>query len=79
MQGGTQFTGHRQRVKVGRFIIYSPYKIRDPFLPIIDPNEQVWMKNWEEVIEEIRTAHGNKPRVAVFPNAEVQLPPESIQ
>jgi nickel-dependent lactate racemase len=78
MKGGTLYSGQRHLPKVNKFIIYSPYKIRDPFLPILDPIEQVWMRNWDEVIEEIKTLHGNKPRIAVFPNAEVQIPPDKI-
>jgi nickel-dependent lactate racemase len=78
MKGGTLFSGKRHLSKVSKFIIYSHYKIRDPFLPILDPIEQVWIKNWDEVIDEIKRTHGNKPRIAVFPNAEVQIPPDKI-
>ena len=78
LKGGNLYAGQRPCPKVGKFIIYSPYKIRDPFLPILDPAEQVYMKTWDEVIEEIKSIHGNRPRIAVFPNAEVQIPPDKI-
>ena len=76
--GGSLYTGQKECSKAGKFIIYSPYKIRDPFLPILDTDQQIWIKDWEDVIEEIKKYHKGKARVAVFPNADVQIPPECI-
>jgi len=77
--GGTLYSGHKHCARAGKFIIYSQYKIRDPFLPILEPNEQVLLTNWDEVLEEIRNTHSGTPRVAVFPTTEVQIPPKEIQ
>ena len=60
--------------KLGKLIVYSPYKQKDPSLPITDPDKMTWLKTWTEVLEELRNSHPGKPRVAVYPNAEVQIP-----
>lgn len=66
--------GTRTFPKLRKLIIYSPYKQKDPSLPIANPEKIIWLKTWTEVLEELRNSHPNKPRVAVYPNAEVQRP-----
>jgi len=66
--------GARAIPKLGKLIVYSPYKQRDPCLPIGDPEGTIWLKDWVEVLEELKNSHQGKPRVAVYPNAEVQRP-----
>jgi len=77
--GGLLYTGKRHNPKVGRFIVYSKYKVRDPYLQLLDPDEQVWCKSWREVLEELKSRHTSGARVVVFPSAEVQVPPQVIQ
>jgi nickel-dependent lactate racemase len=77
--GGTLYTGRRPRTKISRLIIYSAYEIRDPQLQILDPDEQIWLRDWGEVLEELKKSHGDRARVAVFPNTEIQIPPQSIR
>lgn len=77
--GGTLYSGRRHSTKIGRLIIYSPYEIRDPYLQILDPDEQIWFRDWEEVIEELKKHHAERTRVAVFPNTEIQIPSQVIQ
>lgn len=60
--------------KLGKLIVYSPYKLKDPWLPIGNPEEMTWLKDWAEVLEELKNCHEGKPRIAVYPNAEVQRP-----
>lgn len=36
-----------------------------------------WVKKWTEVLEEINTSDEKHPRVAVYPNAEIQCPPQT--
>ena len=76
--GGLLYTGKKRFTHVGKLIVYSPYVVRDPFLQIADPETIMWLKTWEEVIEELRNLHPERPRVAVFPNTENQIPPQSI-
>jgi len=66
--------GARTYPKLGKLLVYTPYKLKDPFLPIANPEEMTWLKTWTEVLEELRNLHPSKPRVAVLPNAEVQRP-----
>jgi nickel-dependent lactate racemase len=77
--GGTLYRGNRHNAKIGRLIIYSKYEMKDPCLQILDPDEQIWFNNWEEVLEELQKVHTSGARVAVFPYAEVQIPPHEIQ
>jgi nickel-dependent lactate racemase len=77
--GGKLYTGKPRFPHVGRLIVYSPYVVRDPFLQIADPETITWLTTWEEVLEELRNHHPERPRVAVFPNTEIQIPPHSIQ
>ena len=75
--GGLYYQGRggtRTYPKLGQLIIYSPYKERDPCLPIARVEEMVWLKDWREVLEELKKKHQGKPKVAVYPNAEVQTP-----
>ena len=74
--GGLLYQGRNPRdyPKLGRLLIYSPYKLKDPFLSIAEPEKMTWLKTWVEVVEELRNLHLDKPRVVVLPNAEVQRP-----
>jgi len=64
--------GARTYPRLGKLIVYSPYKLKDPCLPIGKSDEMIWLKDWVEVLEELRNSHQGNPRVAVYPNAEVQ-------
>jgi nickel-dependent lactate racemase len=64
--------------KIGRLIVFSEYPIKDPFLPIAEPEEMIWLKRWEEVLEELKNRHGDRARVAVYPNADAQRPLEEL-
>jgi nickel-dependent lactate racemase len=77
--GGPLYTGQQQCAKAGKVIIFSPYKIKDPFFPLLDFDKQILLNDWSEVLEEIKKDHKGKINVAVFPNADVQIPPESVQ
>jgi nickel-dependent lactate racemase len=55
-----------------KLIIFSEYKVPDPFLPIAEPSSMVWLDNWMEVVEEIKNTLSHTPRVLVLPNAEIQ-------
>lgn len=72
--GGPFYKGLRQPEGIGRVIIFSPYKMRDPWHPLFDPKKQLWLKNWKEVLEELRNIHGDRAKVAIIPHATVQIP-----
>ncbi len=65
--------GGSQIANIGfkKLIIFSEYKIPDPFLPIAG-SETIWIKTWKEVIEEIKNNFEYDPKVSIFPNAEIQ-------
>lgn len=60
------------KVEFNKLIIFSKYPVPDPFLPIGEPEKQVWISNWNEVLEEIKSSFSHSPKVAVLPNAEIQ-------
>jgi nickel-dependent lactate racemase len=55
-----------------KLIIFSEYKIPDPFLPIAEPSKMIWLNSWKEVLEEIKATFSYNPKVIVLPNAEIQ-------
>ncbi|MEM3693289.1 MAG: lactate racemase domain-containing protein [Candidatus Bathyarchaeia archaeon] len=65
--------------KVGKLIIFSEYPLKDPFLPIADPEEMIWIRHWKEVLEELKNRHGERARVAIYPNADAQRPLEELK
>lgn len=62
--------------KVGKLIVFSPYKTVDPFLSWGDPDLFVWIKTWTEVLEELKATHEGAASVAIYPNGEIQCPPQ---
>jgi len=75
-RGGKLYLPRPPQPKLGRLIVFSPYKIVDPFLPWGDPDSFTWVKIWSEVLEELKTIHGGRARVAIYPNAEIQCTPQ---
>jgi nickel-dependent lactate racemase len=72
--GGPFCTLHRSLKDVGKVIIHSQFKMKDPWYPLYDPDKQTWMKNWGEVLEELKNRHGNHADVAVIPEATITIP-----
>jgi len=61
--------------KIGKFILYSPYKEVDPLLPIEYPTDKIlWVKTWADVLKELKVSHKGDVKVAVYPCAEIQYP-----
>jgi nickel-dependent lactate racemase len=75
-RGGTLYAFSRVR-KTVKIIVYSKYRLVDPFLPIADNRDLVWVKTWKEALEEVGLAQPSL-RAAVLPNAEIQCPPEVL-
>jgi nickel-dependent lactate racemase len=76
--GGRQFRGKRYP-KIGKLIVYSQYPEKEPLLVIGAPNEMIWLKEWNDVIEELQKTHSGTPTVAIYPTTEIQVPPEEIR
>lgn len=72
--GGPFCALHRPMRDVGKVIIHSQYKMKDPWYPLYDPDNQVWMKKWDDVVEELRNRHGDHADVAVIPEATITIP-----
>ncbi|UCD72928.1 MAG: DUF2088 domain-containing protein, partial [Candidatus Bathyarchaeota archaeon] len=49
---GGRLYSPRSYPKVGKLVVFSPYKIVDPFLSWGNPDSFVWVKTWTEVLEE---------------------------
>ena len=65
--------------KYKKVIIYSQYKVPDPFLPIVENDDAIYTKEWSEVLEILRTMHPGRPNVALYPNADIQMSPDAIE
>jgi nickel-dependent lactate racemase len=76
--GGVFYYGPRKLEGIGKAIIYCPQKMKDPWYQLFDPEQQISVKTWKEVVEELRSIHGDKARVAVVPDATVQIPKEAL-
>jgi nickel-dependent lactate racemase len=57
-----------------RLIIYSPYKERSYDMRLGLPEQTVWIREWDEVLETLRAYHGDRAKVAVLPDATMGIP-----
>lgn len=76
--GGRLFSGKRYP-KIGKLIVYSQYPVKEPLLVIGAPNEMIWLKEWNDVLEELKKTHLGTPTVAIYPTTEIQVPSEEIR
>jgi nickel-dependent lactate racemase len=76
--GGRLFSGKRYP-KIGKLIVYSQYPVKEPLLVIGAPNEMIWLKEWNDVLEELQKTHLGTPTVAIYPTTEIQVPHEEIR
>ena len=76
--GGRLFRGKRYP-KIGKLIVYSQYPVKEPLLVIGAPNEMMWLKEWDNVLDELQQTHSGTPTVAIYPTTEIQVPPEEIR
>jgi len=54
--------------------VYSEYSERDPLLEVADSEQIIWTNTWTETIEVIRASiQSDRPKVAIFPAADVQV------
>ncbi len=75
--GGGLYSPRPPWPKLGKLIVFSPYKVRDPLLSLGEPDSYTWVKTWTEVLEELKATHSSNVRAAVYPNAEIQCPPQT--
>ena len=60
--------------RAGRIILFTQYPEKQPSLEITLPEKTIALKTWEEVLEELKNKHGNKAKVAVYPDSTIQKP-----
>jgi len=77
--GASLWSGEVRPLQRGaRLIIYSPYKLRS--FEMRYPEEQTtWIKEWPEVVEELRNHHGPGSRVAVIPDGTSCIPEKALE
>ena len=66
--------GRRPLERGVKLVIYSPYRERSLDLTLGEPGQTLWLRDWEEVLEVLRTEHGPHPRVAILPDATSGIP-----
>ena len=62
-----------------RLIIHSPFKLRSLEMLMGPPETTTWIKEWDEVVEELRKHHGNGSKVAVLPDASAGIPAKALE
>ena len=66
----------RNRVpKAKKVIVYNRYKKRADFGDFGIPEEVIWLKTWNEVLEVLNADFPEKAKVALYPCAALQCPP----
>ncbi len=62
-----------------RLIIHSPYKLRSLEMFMGPPETTTWIKEWGDVVEELRKHHGPGSKVAVLPDASAGIPDKALE
>ncbi len=77
--GARLWSPERRPLQRGRrLIIYSQYKERSYDMRLGLPEQTVWVREWDEVIEILRAHHGDRARVAVLPDATMGIPETAL-
>lgn len=76
--GATLWSGKPRELKRGkRLIVFGP-KFRSLEIRLGPPETTTWIKEWNEVIEELKNYHGPGTRVAVIPDGTSAIPEKAI-
>jgi nickel-dependent lactate racemase len=67
----------RRLLKGKRMIIFGDYPLQS-FLMRHELEEVVWIRKWDEVIEELKNHHGSGSRVTVIPDGTSCIPEQPI-
>jgi nickel-dependent lactate racemase len=65
--------------KGARLIVYGPFKLRSLEIKLGPPETTTWIKNWDEVIEELKNNHGLGSEVAVLPDSTSGIPENVLE
>jgi nickel-dependent lactate racemase len=57
---------------IKRFFILSEYPDYAGWEWLAPSERIIWKRNWQEILDELITVHGDKARVSVFPDATIQ-------
>jgi nickel-dependent lactate racemase len=78
--GGSLWSGRPMPLHRGaRLIIHSPYKLRSLEMIMGPPETTTWIKEWDDVVEELRKHHGPGSKVAVLPDASAGIPAKALE
>jgi nickel-dependent lactate racemase len=61
-----------------KLIIYGAHPLRS-FLMRYNPEQVTWIREWDEVIEELQTRHPDNPEVAVIPDGTSCIPMNALE
>lgn len=76
--GASLWSGEtRSLAKGARLIVHGP-KFRSLEMRLGSPETTTWIKDWGEVVEELRNHHGPGSRVAVIPDGTSAIPAKAI-
>ncbi len=65
---------HQPKIgQAARVIVFSPRRFQFDTESYGPKEKTLWISNWEEVIAELKKAHGPKPKVAIYPYAPLQM------
>lgn len=71
--GGRLYAPLKAWAKIKRLIVLSPNRVADPFLELCPQEQIVWIKTWDEVLEELKSTHKGRVKTAVYPDATMQM------
>jgi len=69
--------GSRAKSKENRRIIVAPHHSKMD--EIYYGEGSIWVKSWAEGLEVLRSIHGDRARVAVYPTATIQMSREEAE
>ncbi|MBL7168967.1 DUF2088 domain-containing protein [Candidatus Bathyarchaeota archaeon] len=76
-RGARLWSSKRRPLRRGkRLIIHSPYKMRSYDMKLGLPEQTTWIRDWDEVIEALKSEHGKGSKVAVIPDGTSCIPDE---
>lgn len=76
--GGPGWAPKSDEHPYGKLIVYSKYVEADSHLEIASRKDMVWMREWSDVLTELKRIHGEEAKVAVYPCCEIQYPPGGL-
>ena len=64
-------------MKGARLLVFGP-KLKSLEMSLGSPETTTWIKDWEDVIDELKSYHGPGTKVAVIPDGTSAIPENAI-